>query len=59
MVNPTLNFVKLMEEIERKFLVAGDFKPFVSAGFRITQGSRNTIHQTVGTIVAPCIGINL
>ena len=25
-------------EIERKFLVAGDFKPFVSAGFRITQG---------------------
>ena len=25
-------------EIERKFLVTGDFKPFVSTNFRITQG---------------------
>ncbi len=43
MVNPTLNFVKLMEEIERKFLVKNtDFVKQSSHCYAIAQGYLNT-----------------
>ena len=35
----------MAQEIERKFLVAGDFKPFVSKATRITQGYLSSVPE--------------
>ena len=35
----------MAQEIEKKFLVAGDFKPFVKKATRITQGYLSTVPE--------------
>ena len=35
----------MLQEIERKFLVSGDFKPFVSKNIRITQGYLSSVPE--------------
>ena len=40
----------MAQEIERKFLVAGDFKPFVSKATRITQGYLSSVPERTGRV---------